>query len=45
VDYGLLGRWQDPASGRIRRVWGFIMVLAFSRLMFLRPVLKMDSPR
>ena len=43
VDYGLLGRWHDPASGRVRRVWGFIMVLAFSRLMFLRPVLKMDE--
>ena len=43
VDYGLLGRWLDPASGRTRRVWGFIIVLAFSRLMFLRPVLKMDE--
>jgi len=43
VDYGLLGRWVDPATGKVRRVWGFIMVLAFSRLMFVRPVLKMDS--
>lgn len=43
VDYGLLGRWLDPGSGRMRRVWGFIMVLACSRLMFLRPVLKMDE--
>jgi hypothetical protein len=43
VDYGLLGRWFDPATERWRRVWGFIMVLAFSRLMFLRPVLKMDQ--
>jgi transposase len=43
VDYGLLGRWLDPASGRWRRVWGFIIVLAFSRLMFLRPVLSMDE--
>ena len=43
VDYGLLGRWLDPASGRMRRVWGFIMVLACSRLMYLRPVLKMDE--
>jgi transposase len=44
VDYGLLGRWFDPATERWRRVWGFIMVLAFSRLMFVRPVLKMDQP-
>jgi hypothetical protein len=43
VDYGLLGRWFDPDTGRRRRVWGFIIVLAFSRLMFLRPVLKMDQ--
>lgn len=43
VDYGLLGRWQDPVSGRWRRVQGFIMVLVFSRLMFLRPVLSMDQ--
>jgi hypothetical protein len=43
VDYGLLGRWHDPVSGRVRRVWGFIMVLACSRLLFLRPVLKMDE--
>jgi len=43
VDYGLLGRWTDPATGRVRRVWGFLMVLACSRLMFLRPVLTMDE--
>ncbi len=43
VDYGLLGRWFDPAAGRVRRVQGFIMVLAFSRLLFLRPVLSMDE--
>jgi transposase len=39
----LLGRWRDPATDKIRRVWGFMMVLAFSRLMFLRPVLSMDE--
>lgn len=43
VDYGLLGRWLDPTSGRTRRVWGFIIVLAYSRLLFLRPVLSMDA--
>jgi transposase len=43
VDYGLLGRWLDPVTKRMRRVWGFIMVLACSRLMFVRPVLKMDE--
>ncbi len=43
VDYGLLGRWSDPVTGRVRRVWGFLMVLACSRLLFLRPVLTMDE--
>jgi len=43
VDYGLLGRWFDPVAQRFRRVQGFIMVLAFSRLIFLRPVLSMDE--
>jgi transposase len=43
IDYGLLGSWADPVAGRVRRVWAFIMVLAFSRHMFVRPVLKMDQ--
>ncbi len=43
VDYGRLGTWTDPASGRPRTVWAFVMVLAFSRHMFVRPVVTMDS--
>lgn len=43
VDYGLLGRWFDPVTQRTRKVWGFIMVLSFSRMLFLRPVLSMDA--
>ncbi|HUC06374.1 MAG TPA: IS21 family transposase, partial [Acidimicrobiales bacterium] len=43
LDYGYLGRWFDPAAQRWRRVWAFVMVLAFSRHMFVRPVLKMDQ--
>ena len=43
VDYGLLGRWHDPVTDRMRRVWGFLMVLCFSRMLFLRPVLTMDE--
>ncbi|KEZ37577.1 IS21 family transposase [Frankia sp. CeD] len=43
VDYGRLGMWTDPVSGRRRTVWAFVMVLAFSRHMFVRPVLTMDS--
>lgn len=42
VDYGFLGMWLDPASGRRRKVWVFVMVLSCSRHMFIRPVLRMD---
>jgi transposase len=43
IDYGLLGRWADPVTGRLRAVWAFAMVLCCSRHMFVRPVLKMDQ--
>ena len=42
IDYGYLGQWRDPIEGRLRRVWAFVMVLACSRHMFVRPVLRMD---
>ena len=41
IDYGYLGQWIDPATGRIRRVWAFVMVLSASRHLFVRPVLAM----
>ena len=43
IDYGQLGVWTDPAIGRRRRVWAFVMVLAYSRHMFVRPVIAMDQ--
>lgn len=43
IDYGSLGMWCDPVTGKRRRVWAFIMVLAASRHMFVRPVLTMDQ--
>jgi len=43
IDYGLLGTWVDPTTGKRRRVWAFAMVLACSRYMFVRPVLTMDQ--
>jgi len=43
IDYGQLGRWLDAAGGKLRTVWAFVMVLACSRHMFVRPVLKMDQ--
>ena len=44
LDYGHLGSWTDPQSGARRRVWAFIMVLAFSRHLFCYPVLRMTQP-
>ena len=43
VDYGMLGMWWDPARQARRRVWAFVIVLAASRHMFVRPVLVMDQ--
>jgi len=43
VDYGMLGMWWDPARQGLRRVWAFVMVLAASRHLFVRPVLVMDQ--
>lgn len=43
VDYGKLGMWPDPVTGRRRAVWAFSMVLACSRHMFVLPVLSMDQ--
>lgn len=43
VDYGRLGRWVDPVTGKAHLVWAFVMVLACSRHMFVYPVLRMDQ--
>ncbi|MCT7365039.1 hypothetical protein A7G45_19395 [Mycolicibacterium llatzerense] len=43
TDYGKLGMWLDPGSGRRVAVWAFVMVLSCSRHLFLQPVLKMDQ--
>jgi transposase len=43
VDYGLLGAWTDPRTARRHRVQAFVMVLACSRHLFVRPVLVMDQ--
>jgi len=43
VDYGYLGLWSDPRTGRRRRVWAFSMVLPCSRHLLVRPVTVMDQ--
>jgi transposase len=42
IDYGKLGMWCDPLSGKRVTVWAFVMVLAYSRHIFVHPVLKMN---
>ena len=43
IDYGRLGRWLDPRAGKMVTVWAFVMVLACSRHMFVRPVIRLDQ--
>jgi len=43
IDWGRLGAWVDPATGLRHVVQAFVMVLACSRMMFVRPVLRMDQ--
>lgn len=38
VDFGYVGRLRDPATGQHRKAWVFVLVLAYSRLMFARVV-------
>ena len=43
VDYGKLGMWRDPATGRRVTVWAFAIILSCSRKLFVQPVLRMDQ--
>ena len=43
IDYGRLGMWFDPVSGRRVAVWVFAMILSCSRALFVQPVLRMDQ--
>jgi transposase len=43
VDYGRLGMWTDPGTGKRVTVWAFVMVLSHSRHLFVRPVIRMDQ--
>jgi transposase len=38
VDFGYVGQLWDPAAGRLRKAWVFVMVLAHSRHQFARVV-------
>ncbi|MCX5346676.1 IS21 family transposase [Streptomyces mirabilis] len=43
IDYGFLGQWINPGTGKRHRIWAFVMVLPCSRHMFVRPVIHMDQ--
>ena len=43
VDYGFMGRWIDPFTGKALNINAFIMTLPYSKLPFVYPVAKMDQ--
>ena len=43
IDFGYLGMWEDPSTGKRCRLWAFAMVLSHSRHMFARAVHHMDQ--
>jgi transposase len=43
IDYGFLGQWCNPATGKRHRIWAFVMVLPASRHIFVRPVTHMHQ--
>ncbi|MFL5995564.1 MAG: IS21 family transposase [Streptomyces sp.] len=43
IDYGFLGQWINPRSGKRHRIWASVMVLPCSRHMFVRPVIHLDQ--
>ncbi len=43
VDFFYVGLWRDPALGRRRKLYAFIMTLSHSRHQFLYPVLAEDA--
>ncbi len=43
VDFGYMGSWQDPVTGKNHRVYAFVLVLSYSRHMFVRLVLRLDA--
>lgn len=43
IDYGFLGQWINPRTGKRHRIWAFVMVLPCSRHMFVRPVLNLHQ--
>jgi transposase len=43
VDYGRMGIWDDPITGKRRVVQAFVMTLCFSRRTFVMPVFSCDQ--
>jgi transposase len=42
IDFGYLGLWRDPKTGKRYRLWAFALILSFCRHMFVRVVTRMD---
>ena len=44
VDFGYVGKLVDPATGKLRKAWAFVMVLAWSRHMTVELVFDQSLP-
>jgi len=42
VDFGYVGKLVDPATGKLRKAWVFVMTLSYSRFTFARIVFSQD---
>jgi transposase len=42
VDLGYVGQMMDPATGKLRKAWAFIMSLSYSRHRFVRFIFRQD---
>lgn len=42
VDFGYVGKLQDPVTGKRRKAWVFVMVLSHSRLLYAEVVFSQD---
>jgi len=43
VDLGYVGKMTDPATGKLRKAWAFIMTLSYSRHRFVRFIFRQDG--
>jgi transposase len=43
VDFGLMGKMHDPATGTMRKLWCLVVTLSFSRMLFAWPTFEQTT--